>query len=521
MSHDAIVIGAGINGLAAAVTLARAGKRVLVLERRETVGGQSALLEFAPGFRAAPLAQEADWLPAVVTRALGVSPPGRSVPVRTGAVPVGDREWLALSGDAAAAAEAIRRYSPADAAVWAGYTARLARLTGFLEALYVMPPPDIDASGLRELLPLAGLGRKLRGLGRDGMIDLLRVMPMSVQEDLDDRLAHEPLKALIGATGTAGIRQGPRSGGTAFVFLHQHVGTAGVVRGRGFWTGGPDALSDALAAAARKAGVTIRTGADVARIDIVEAGARGVVLENGETLAAAAVLSSADPAQTLLGLVDPVRLDPEFLLAVRNIKFRGATSHVLFALDALPPARGLGEGAQMPGVLSLTGSLTELERAADAAKYGEISAQPHVELRIPSLQWPALAPAGKHVAVASVQWTPCRPGGSSWTPAQRQSLEGAVDGIIERSLPGFGGRVLSRMLLTPEDLEERFGLTEGAATQGELTLDQILFMRPVPSASRYATPVPGLYLAGAGCHPGPGIAGVSGWLAARRCLAGA
>ena len=522
MSHDAIVLGAGVNGLAAAVTLARAGKRVLVLERADAVGGQSALTEFAPGFRAAPLALDADWLPPAVTRALGLQAPARRRPDLPAAVPLGDGAWLGLAPDPVVAAEAIRRHAPADAAEWPAFVARVGSLAGFLEALYLMPPPDIDASAVRDLLPLLGLGRKLRGLGRRGMVDLLRVMPMSVQEDLDDRFGCEPLKALVGATGITDLRQGPRSGGTAFVMLHHHVGAAGAIRGRGYWSEGPGALADALAGAARAAGVTVRTGAGVARIEVDDAGVTGVMLTSGEALPARAVLSSADPAHTLLRLVDPVRLDPDFLLAVRNIKFRGCTSYLLHAMDALPPVAGLGDaGRGLDGVLSLTASLTELERAADAAKYGETAERPHVELRFPSLRWPALAPAGKHVAVASVQWTPHRPGGAAWTPGQRDQLTRAVAETIERAVPGFGQRVVHRVLLTPEDLETTYGLTEGAATQGELTLDQILFMRPVPEASRYATPVPGLFLCGSGCHPGPGIAGVSGWLAARRLLAGA
>jgi len=228
-----------------------------------------------------------------------------------------------------------------------------------------------------------------------------------------------------------------------------------------------------------------------------------VVLESGEEIATPAVLSTLDPVRTLLGLVDPVWLDPEFLHAVQNIKFRGATTFVLYALDALPDTKGLAQEA-LTGVLSLTGNTTDLEQAADAAKYGRPSEKPHVEVTIPTLRWPDLAPAGKHVAVARAQW-----GAVS---------ADSVTAAIEAAMPCFTSRVLHRVPLTPKDIEQQFGLTEGAVTQGEMTLDQILFMRPVPGWGRHAMPIAGLYLGGAGTHPGPGVVGGPGWLAAKALL---
>jgi phytoene dehydrogenase-like protein len=520
MSYDAIVIGAGVNGLVAAATLARSGTKVLVVERQETPGGQASLAEFAPGFRVAPLGLDAGWLPPPVARELGLHALERSIPGVPVAVPVGDREWLALASDISRGAEAIRRFSPGDAGRWHGFATRIGNLTSFLESLYLLPPPDIDSTALRDLLPLLGVARKLRSLGRAGMVELLRVMPMSVQEYLDDELDCGPLKAAIGAAGTADIRQGPRSGGTAFVMLHHHVGVRpGAIRGRGYWTAGPGALADAVAAAARRLGVTIRCGTDVTGISADDDRATGVILASGETIAAATVLSSADPASTLLDMVDPVWLDPEFLLAVRNIKFRGSSARVLYALDALPEFPGLPEPADtLRGVLSLSASLEHIERAADAAKYGRISERPHIEVRIPSLRWPGLAPEGKHVLVATAQWAPYHLADGEWTAERRALLGRAVTAGIETVAPGFAGTVREQVMGVPPDLEASFGLREGATTQGEMTLDQILFMRPVPGASRYQTPLPGLYLCGAGTHPGSGIAGGPGWLAARQVL---
>lgn len=289
---DSVIIGGGVNGMVAAATLAKAGKTVLVLERGEATGGQCSVAEFAPGFRAAPLALDAGWLPPPVARDLGLTGLERVVPDPTVAAPAASGEWLALSSDITRAGEAIRRYSPADAAKWPRFCARLAALSGFLEALYVLPAPDLDTTSLSELLPLLGVARKLRGLGKADMVELLRTVPMSVQELLDDWFECHPLKALIGAGGVSGIRQGPRSGGTAFVLLHHHVGAAaGAIRGRGYWKAGPDALTLAVTSVAARSGVTVRTGAEVVKVLVKEERVTGVVLAGGEEIGAQTVVS--------------------------------------------------------------------------------------------------------------------------------------------------------------------------------------------------------------------------------------
>jgi phytoene dehydrogenase-like protein len=519
MSYDAIVIGGGINGLVAATLLAQAGRRILLLERREGIGGQARSSEFAPGFQSAVLGGDAGWFPPRVARALRLPVPELVLPEATLAVRAGEREWLVLSREVGATAEAIRRHSTADAGKWEGFATRLAKHAEFLSVLYTLPPPDVDASGPRELLPLLGVARQLRGLGRRDMVELLRTVPMAVQELLDDWFEAEPLKAGIAATALRELRQGPRSGGTAFGLLHAQVGAApGAIRGLGYWKAGPGALGEALAAAARASGVEVRTGAEVSRILALDDRVTGVVLSGGDELTAPLVLSSLDPARTLLGLVDPVWLDPEFLLAVRNIRFRGCSVRVSYALDALPDFAGLPDAAALRGTLSLSGSLLELERAADAAKYGRISERPHVEVQLPSVRWPDLAPSGKHVLVAQAQWAPFQLRDAPWDEATRQALGDRITQTIEQAAPGFAALVREREVLTPADLAQRYGLTEGALTHGEMSLDQILFMRPVPGAADYAMPLRGLYLCGAGAHPGYGISGGPGWLAAKRAL---
>jgi phytoene dehydrogenase-like protein len=518
---DVIVIGAGPNGLVAAAALGKAGRRVLCLERSDTIGGQSRLLDVAPGFRA-PLTAEADWLPPSVTRALEMTDLDLVPPQIAVSVPMPDGGFLSLASDPTRAAESIRSHSRRDADHWGAFTLTLHKLAGFLGALYQLPPPDVDSTSLRDIPSLLSLARKFRSLGKANMNELLRVLPIPVQDLLDDWFEYGPLKAAVGAGAVRDIRQGPRSGGTSFVLLHYLAGAGeGSVRGRPWSRSGPDAFVTMAEQAARKHGVVIRTGAEVAQIVVRDDAVAGVRLrQNDEGIPARAVVSTADPARTFLHTVDPVWLDPEFLLAVRNIKFRGSTAVVLYALDRVPNVPGLSDAAQaLAGVVSLTGNLDSLEKAYDAAKYGSISEQPHVEISVPTLRWPQLAPAGKHVLVAKVQYAPyALRSGATWDAATSSALGEAVTRQISRVSPGFASAVLYRVVLTPRDIEARFGLTEGAATHGELTLDQILFMRPVAGWGQYAMPVSGLYLGGAGAHPGPGVLGAPGLLAAQRLL---
>ena len=517
--YDVVVVGGGSNGLVAAARLGQAGLRVLLIEREESLGGQSRIVEFAPGFRAAPLRMDAGWVPDSIVRALAMDGleraehPGISIQAEPGT-------FLTLAADPRAAAEAMARHAPTDAKTWPEFTALLRRLSGFLETLYLAPAPDIGTSSAGELLPLLELGRRFRGLGRTDMVEFLRALPLNVWEMMDDRFTWAPLKAAVAAGGIQGHQQGPRSGGTGYVLLHHLVGApAGAVRGRSPWRAGPDAFTLAAERAARRNRVTIRTGAALARIDVKDDAVRGVTLAGGEEIPVRAVLSTANPAQTILDHVDPVWLDPEFLHELQNVRHRGCTSYVLYALESLPEIPGLVSTEALQGIVSLTRDIVFLERAADAAKYGTVSENPHVEFVVPSLRWPHLAPAGKHVLVAKAQYAPYRlRQGTAWDGALRDSLADRVTTAIAAVSPCFQSRIAARVALSPRDLEERFHLREGAASHGELGLDQILFMRPVADWAGHKTPIDGLYWGGSGTHPGPGVLGGAGWLAAKRIL---
>jgi phytoene dehydrogenase-like protein len=499
-AHDVIVIGAGANGLVAATALAKEGRRVLLLERDRKVGGTWAPIEVAPGF-SSTLEMEPDWIPPGVAELLGIHD-SDFVPAAPTSVRLDDGSLLTLPVEPGTAAEAIQRHAPKDAARWPAFTSSLRKLGAFLETLYALPAPDVDSRSLVDLSGLLTLGRAYRSLGKASMPELLRVLPMPVQDLADDFVTFEPLKAAIAAAGVREIRQGPRSGGTSFVLLHYLVGAPdGAIRGRRPLRGGPGAFIGAAERAARAAGVTIRTDADVARINVHEDAVTGVTLTTGNTIETQRVVSTADPTSTLLGMIDPVWLDPEFVRDVRNIRYRGCAAYVCYALDRLPnlPA----------GVISLSSSTDAIERPYDAAKYGEASHKPHVEIMLR---------AESKVLLARAQYMPFSPRDGEWDEGRRRGLGDIVTGIVADAVPGFAGMVRDRLVLAPPDLQQRFGLTGGALTQGEMGLDQILFMRPVAGYGRHAMPIAGLYLAGAGTHPGPGIAGGSGLLAARQVL---
>jgi len=469
MSHDAIVIGAGTNGLVAAHLLARAGRRVLVIEQTD-------------GRTDGPT-DETGWVPPQVVADLSLAQHGLRITTADpwAAVALDGGERLELSSDMARSVEAIRRLSPKDAAKWPEFCRRMHTLAGVLAELYSQPAPDVETTELGELLRLGLLGLRVKRMGRQGMIDLLRLLPMSIADVLDEWFETDALKAALGIAGVMHLRQGPRSGATAFNFLHHHVGSpAGVFR---------LPQSNLGSVLVRLPGVEVRRGAAVRRIRVAQGRVAGVVLDNGDDIAASLVISSADPRATLLGLLEPGWLDPGFVRAVGNIKCRGVAAQVSLTLAAEPSFR----------TLAVAPSLTYLERAYDDVKYGRASARPWLEARA----------AGRRLDV-HVQYVP-------HTTNDRNALGDVVVKQLADHVPGLRASITARAVLTPADLAAQ-GLTEGQRYHGELTLDQVLFMRPVAGWTRYRMPVRGLYLCGAGNHPGGGVAGGPGRLAARQIL---
>jgi phytoene dehydrogenase-like protein len=482
---DAIVIGAGPNGLVAASYLAAAGRRVQVVER---------------GGGGGDVRPDAGWVPAPVVADLALERFGWKHPGTDPwlTVPLSAGGTLELRRDVAATAEGIRRLSAGDAARWPEFCARMARLSRFLERVYLRPPANpLGASG-RDLLGLAQLARRARGLGREGLSDLLRFFPMSVGELLDDWFESDALKGALGAIGVRNLCQGPRGGGTSFVLLHHHVGSP-----PGVFDAGSGEVRGALVRVARDRGVEVRHGAEVVRILTRGGRAYGVGLAGGQEVEAPVVLSSVDPRRTFLHLVDPDLLPPEFRHAAANLKFRGVRALLSLTLADRPPF----------DFVSVAPSLEYVERAYDDAKYGRISGRPAVEAR-----YLGRGNDGRHLVTVYAQYAPYRLTAGEWSHPDRQRLVQAVVEALTGHVKELAGAVLDHAVLAPPDLEAAFGLTEGHLYQGELTLDQILFMRPIPGWAGYRTPVPGLYLCGAGAHPGGGIIGAAAYNAARVVL---
>jgi phytoene dehydrogenase-like protein len=512
-TYDAIIIGAGHNGLTAAAYLARAGQRVLVLERRDVIGGTVATEEPWPGVRV-DTAHHFGALRPDIVRDLGLARFGIKT-TRVGMTalnPNGDA--LTLTPELAASQAAIARFSASDAERWPSFVMLMEKVAGFLNDVYAAPFPRVPHVDAAEAPALAQLGLKLRGLGKRDMVEAVRVLPMSMLELLDEWFEHDLVRGLLAARGVHGLRQGPMSAGTAFLFLHHWAMQDSLFPTRVH--GGIGVLSEALWRAAAEAGAERRLGAEVAQVQLKGDRATGVVLASGEAIGAARVLSALDPRRTFLKLVGPEALDPEFVWATQNIKLRGCVARVHLALDGLPTFSGTSEAA-LRGALILSPSLNALERAYDAAKYGRLSERPYLEVSLPTLTDPALAPAGKHLASIHLQYAPY-PGQADDGP---EHILATTLAALAPIAPDLAGRILHSQVLTPSDLETRFGLTEGNLHHGEMMLDQILFMRPLAGWAQHRTPIQGLYLAGPGTHPGGGVGGASGRNAARQVLADA
>ena len=518
MSHDVIIIGGGHNGLATAALLAKAGKKVLVLERRDVVGGAAVTEEIHPGFKISALAHTAGPVRASLVRDLGLALQTVEPEPRVFA-PQPDGRALCLYGDPGKSAASIGAFSAKDAAAYPKFHETLTRVASAIESLLETTPPDIENTPkVRDAWPMGKVGLKVRALGRDDAYSLLRWGPMAVADFANEWFETEALRAVIAARGITGIAQGPWSGGTTATLLLQAAANGGNGAGSTvFVKGGIGAVSEALAAAAKKHGATIRTGAEVARLTTKDGRVTGVVLANGEELPAKAVASGTDPQRTLLRLLDPALLDPEDLRRIRNYQQNGMASKVNLALNGLPTFKASKNPEELKGRIHIGPSLDDLERAYDFSKYGDFSKTPYLDVTIPSLTDPSLAPSGRHVMSIYVQWTPYKLRSGTWD-ARREELGDAVVKHLETYAPGLSSLIAHRQVLTPLDLEKTYGLTGGHPSHGEPSLNQLFTMRPALGWAQYRSRIPGLYLCGAGTHPGGGVTGGSGANAAREIL---
>jgi phytoene dehydrogenase-like protein len=515
-----IVIGAGVNGLTTAFYLARAGLKPLVLERRPMVGGGAITEEMAPGFHCPTLAHAIGPLRPSVVRDMHLAARGVEFiapdPRLVSLAP--DGRVLMLSRDITRTVEAIRMFSDADAGTYPQFCSVLSRLGGFLGEILETTPPSLDGPAIGEMWDLLKTGRRFRALGRSDSFRLLRWMPMAAADLVAEWFSADLLQAAVAARGIFGVAQGPWSAGTgAALLLNAAVdpapgGSSVTVRG------GPGALARAMADAATEAGAEIRTGASVAQVVVRDGQVSGVVLDDGREIGARAVISNVDPKHTFLGLVDPVELDPSFLVRIRNYRCPGITAKVNLALSALPTFNGVSNSSLLRGRMLIAPGIDYLERAFDASKYGEISSDPYLDFTLPTLNDPSLAPAAAHVMSIYVQYAPyALARGRSWSEAA-DDLGRTVFRTLAQYAPGIAPLVVAQQVITPRDLESTYGMTGGHILHGEPSLDQLFVTRPVLGCSQYRTPIAGLYLCGAGTHPGGGITAGSGQNAAREIL---
>lgn len=525
-TRDVIIVGGGHNGLVAAFYLAKAGFKPLVLERRAQVGGAAITEEFHPGFRCSTLAHNTGPLRADIVRDMQLEQHGLKLttPDVSTVSLLPDGRALVLYSDEKKAAQEIAQWSQKDSASYADFGAALGKIGKVIGQALALMPPNIDNPSSGDLWGMLKTGRSIRNLGKKDLYRVLRWGPMAVADLAAEFFDTEPLRATIAARGIFGTFLGPWSAGSALVLMLRAAADATPAGSVQFPAGGAGAITLAMATAAKQAGAEIRTGADIAEIRVKDGVATGVVLTSGEEISARAVVSNADPKRTLMRLVDPAHLSPDFIQKIKNYRSMGTVAKINLALSALPEFTALktgsritGNGNLLHGRIQISPEIDYLERAFDESKYGNFSRQPYIEITFPSLSDPSLAPAGQHVMSIYMQYAPYKLKNSDWE-SQRTALGETVVKTIANYAPNLPQSILRHQIITPKDLEETYGLTGGHIFHGELALDQFFTMRPLLDWARYQTPIERLYLCGNGTHPGTGLTGGSGANAAREIV---
>jgi len=520
--YDAIIVGGGHNGLVCAAYLARAGRKVLVLERRHVLGGAAVTEELHPGFHFSVCSYVVSLFRPHIIRELELAKHGMElIPLECSFLPLPDGDSLCRWADRHETRREIARFSRRDAEVYPEFGLAMTKMSHFVKGLIDSPAPDPTSMGLRSVLETLRLVKRFRRLGSDLMHLNVQLMTMSAVDFLDRWFESGVLKAPMSVSGIIGTFLGVRSPGTAYVLLHHYMGEIdGAFRSWGFARGGTGRVSMAIAASARSFGAEIRTEAPIDRILIERETAVGVVLDGGEEIRSRTVVSGVDPHRTFLRMVGVEHLDDEFVTHIRRFKIRGSSAKVNLAVDRLPEFSCRRNGtAHLRGDIAIAPSIDYLEKAYDDAKYGAFSARPYLNVVIPSMVDPTVAPPGQHIMSCFVQYAPyaIREGADRW-PEQREALGDAVVDTLAEYCPSLKDSILFRQVLTPWDLEQEFGLTQGNIFHGELSVEQLLFQRPVAGWARYRTPVRHLWMCGSGTHPGGGIMGAPGELAARMML---
>jgi phytoene dehydrogenase-like protein len=518
--YDAIVIGGGHNGLTCAAYLALAGKKVLVLEKRHLLGGAAVTEEVFPGFKYTVCSYVVSLLRPEIIRELDLPRFGLHIlPLDSAFAPMENGDYLAMYADPASTREELKRHSARDADAYPEFGNVMYDMAFGVKNILGMTPPDLSAPGIRGLRTLASFGKHMQGRGKDWFHDFTKIMTMSAVDFLDEWFETDIVKALFSLNGIIGTMLGPRSPGTAYVLLHHYMGELdGAFTAWGWQRGGTGMVSEAIAGAARHHGAEIRCSAPVVEVIVKNGRATGVALESGEEFHAPIVVSGADPYVTFRKLVDEKDLPTELVDAIDKFKFRGSSGKVNLALDALPEFPAMKDKSLLRGMMEICPSIDYLERAYDDAKYGGHSRRPYMDILVPSTIDPTMAPPGKHMMSIFVQYASYDLPPHGDRDREQEEFGNAVIDTLEEFVPNIKDIILHKQVLTPWDLEQKIGLTEGNIFQGELTLDQLFFLRPAPGWADYRTPIQGYFQCGSGTHPGGGITGGPGRLAALNIL---
>lgn len=518
--YDAIIVGGGHNGLVTAAYLARAGKKVLVLEKRHVLGGAAVTEEIYPGFKYSVCSYVVSLLRPEIIRDLELPKHGlRILPLESTFTPLPNDDYLVRWGDHDLTRREIYRHSARDADAYDDFGKLMYQLAVAVKPILAMVPPDPTSMSPKDLMGFLRLGKHLRGLGHEQFHVLYKLMTMSSADYLDEWFETEALKATMSSSGIIGTFLGPRSPGTAYVLLHHYMGEIdGAMRAWGFPKGGTGAVSESIASAARSHGAEIITEAGVAHVTVKNGKATGVVLDDGREYATSVVVSALDPKRTFLGLVDARHLPDDFVRDIERFKIRGSSGKVNLSLSELPNFTCKpGVSPLHKGAISISPSVDYLERAYDEAKYGDFSSRPYMDIIIPSMIDAGMAPPGKHVMSIFVQYAPSDLRGG-WDETKREAFGDAVVDTLAQYAPNLPDAILHRQVLTPWDIDRDMGLTDGNIFHGELSLHQLFCMRPTVGYADYTTPLRGYYQAGSGTHPGGGVTGASGRLAALKIL---
>ena len=518
-NYDIIIIGSGIQSLSAALILSKAGKKVIVLEGRDQIGGQTSKFEFAPGYQCNLIHDGLKWFDPRILKVLKIHKNNSAIysPEVLNIALDSNNNHLEFYKDLQKTSMSMSKHSKDDAEVWKDFSIHIHNQTKILEEIYRITPTNLPNTSLKDIWSLKSILKPLSKTGTKGIVDFARIVPMMMPELMDEWFNSAFIRGALSSAGISMINQGPFSAATGLNLLHQHIYSSGVFFNIKFLNGGLVNLAENIAQSSISNGAVIQTESSVKSIIIKNGVCTGVRLANGDELLSNKTLSGLDPTQTFIHLIGANNLDPSMYRQIKNIKYRGCVSRIHYALNTLPKITGVSTN-KMNTIFSISPSIEYLERAYDASKYGQISKNPYITFNIPTINDSTFAGEGKHVLSATIQYTPYHLRNTLWTDKIKNDLIENVTNIIEQYIPNFSSSIESSVLFSPIDLEKKLGMTEGSINHGELTLDQFFFMRPTIALSQYDTPFKNLFLCGSSTHPGCGPNGSSGYNAAMEVL---